>query len=195
MSTSSLPDIIYVERDSETNEKRWYSVKGMGEPYTRLASTPKAGVDREVIARLASEIAQRADGFDARGMSIFSGNILAEELRDICHSINAILALPSVLGGVDQPSIADGLQCNEQSGKQLSLATDPELLALIERAKSHVMTPAERYEQRRSFVRGICPSNRDYAEWCAQVDKIIPPIPQTDTLPPDNAGLVSGGGR
>lgn len=28
-----LPDEIYVGRDEETNEKRWYSCKGMGEKY------------------------------------------------------------------------------------------------------------------------------------------------------------------
>lgn len=70
---------------------------------------------------------------------------------------------------------SEGDHQTEQSGKQLSPATDPELLALIERAKSHVMSPAERYEQRRSFVRGMCPSKRDYTEWCAEVDRLLPP--------------------
>lgn len=64
--------------------------------------------------------------------------------------------------------------------------TSPELLALLERAKNHVMTPEEVYEQRRSFVRGMCPSNRDYTEWCADVDRIIPPLPgPSDTRPAD----------
>jgi hypothetical protein len=31
----------------------------------------------------------------------------------------------------------------------------PELTALLERAKSHVMTPRERFEQRASFVWGM----------------------------------------
>lgn len=61
--------------------------------------------------------------------------------------------------------------------------TSPELLALLERAKNHVMTPEEVYEQRRSFVRGMCPSNRDYGEWCEQVDRLIPPLPgPSDTI-------------
>ena len=29
------PGRIYVERDPDTNEKRWYSIKGMGEEYVR----------------------------------------------------------------------------------------------------------------------------------------------------------------
>lgn len=32
-ASSDLPDEIYVERDADTNEKRWYSCKGMGEKY------------------------------------------------------------------------------------------------------------------------------------------------------------------
>jgi hypothetical protein len=54
------------------------------------------------------------------------------------------------------------------------LETDPKLLELIERAKNHVMSPFEIYMQRRSFVRGMCPSNRDYAEWCKAVDRLLP---------------------
>ncbi len=34
------------------------------------------------------------------------------------------------------------------------LKTDPELLALLEKARSHVMTPEERRHQRRSWVIG-----------------------------------------
>lgn len=29
--------------------------------------------------------------------------------------------------------------------------------------------------ERRSFVRGMCPSKRDYTEWCAEVDRLLPP--------------------
>lgn len=54
--------------------------------------------------------------------------------------------------------------------------TDADLLAFIDSARNHVMTPNERYEQRRSFLRGMCPSHRDYADWCAQVDKHLPPL-------------------
>lgn len=31
-----------------------------------------------------------------------------------------------------------------------------------------------RAAQRRSFVKGMCPSNRDYAEWCRMVDEMLP---------------------
>lgn len=74
--------------------------------------------------------------------------------------IKAKLSAPPVVTGADRAAV---------------LKTDPELLDLIKRAKNHVMTPAEIYEQRRSFTRGMCPSNRDYKEWCAQVDRLMPP--------------------
>jgi hypothetical protein len=32
-----------------------------------------------------------------------------------------------------------------------------------------------RYEQGRSFARGMCPSNRDYDKWCKEVDRLLPP--------------------
>ena len=67
-------------------------------------------------------------------------------------------------------------------GQIQALETSPELLALIERAKNHVMSPQEIYEQRRSFTRGMCPSNRDYKEWCAAVDRLLPPLSDSSTL-------------
>lgn len=35
---------------------------------------------------------------------------------------------------------------------------------------------AHDYEQRRSFVRGMCSDARDYNEWCEIVDRILPPL-------------------
>lgn len=32
------------------------------------------------------------------------------------------------------------------------------------------------YEQRRSFVRGMCPGYRNYEKWCAEVDRLLPPL-------------------
>jgi len=58
---------------------------------------------------------------------------------------------------------------------------DPELKRKIAEAvmKYDRMTPAERarhdHEQRRSFVRGMCPDSQDYREWCAIVDRLLPP--------------------
>ena len=50
--------------------------------------------------------------------------------------------------------------------------------------RQHVMTPKEIYEQRRSFVRGMCPSHRDYKEWCEAVDRLMPPLsPAQRTAP------------
>lgn len=53
----------------------------------------------------------------------------------------------------------------------------PELQELLEKAKGYEMSAAERYEQRRSFVRGMCPDGRDFGEWCKSVDKLLPPLP------------------
>jgi hypothetical protein len=39
---NDLPDRIWVERDAETNEKRWYSIKGMGVEYVRASLPTKA---------------------------------------------------------------------------------------------------------------------------------------------------------
>lgn len=35
VSGLGMPERIYAERDEETNEKRWYSIKGMGVEYVR----------------------------------------------------------------------------------------------------------------------------------------------------------------
>lgn len=59
--------------------------------------------------------------------------------------------------------------------------TEAELQELIAgaRARYDAMTPEQKaahdYEQRRSFARGMCPDNRDYAEWCKVVDRVLPP--------------------
>ena len=48
------------------------------------------------------------------------------------------------------------------------------------RARYNAMSPEQRaahdYEQRRSFVRAMCPSHRDYDDWCKAVDHILPPL-------------------
>lgn len=61
--------------------------------------------------------------------------------------------------------------------------TNSKLLAMIEAAKRHEMTPEERYEQRRSFVRGMCPWNRDFDEYCKAVDRLLPPLRQPLAAP------------
>lgn len=46
-------------------------------------------------------------------------------------------------------------------------------------ASYKAMSPEDKmdhdYEQRRSFVRGMCPSSRNYTDWCAVVDRLLPP--------------------
>lgn len=58
--------------------------------------------------------------------------------------------------------------------------TADELRALADKARAayEAMTPSQKlrhdYMQRRSFVRGMCPSHRNYEEYCAGVDKRMP---------------------
>ena len=60
--------------------------------------------------------------------------------------------------------------------------TETELKQLIAYAQAsyNLMNPREKahhdHEQRRSFVRGMCPDSRDYNEWCKLVDRMIPPL-------------------
>lgn len=46
-------------------------------------------------------------------------------------------------------------------------------------ARYDALPPEQRaahdYEQRRSWVRGMCPFRTDYAEWCKVVDRVLPP--------------------
>lgn len=62
------------------------------------------------------------------------------------------------------------------------MTTWPELKKLADEAQARfeALSPAQqaihRYEQRRSFVRGMCPSSSDYKTHCAQVDKLLPPV-------------------
>lgn len=43
------------------------------------------------------------------------------------------------------------------------------------------------YEQRRSFAKGMCPDNRDYAIHCSMIDRLQPP---EDVLSDAEIGLV-----
>lgn len=56
-------------------------------------------------------------------------------------------------------------------------------------ARYSAMSPAEKfrhdYEQRRSFVRGMCSSRQDYGEWCKIVDRFLPPL---NEVFPENEG-------
>lgn len=54
-----------------------------------------------------------------------------------------------------------------------------ELIAKSEAAYA-AMTPQQRaehdYAQRRSFIRGMCPSRSDFTVWCKVVDRILPAL-------------------
>lgn len=58
--------------------------------------------------------------------------------------------------------------------------TDAELRALVDAAQARydALSPSQRlrhdYMQRRSFVRGMCPEEREYLSWCDRVDETMP---------------------
>ncbi len=57
----------------------------------------------------------------------------------------------------------------------------PKLEKLLADARDayDAMTPEQKanhdYEQRRSFVRGMCRLSGDFEKWCAAVDRLLPP--------------------
>lgn len=66
-------------------------------------------------------------------------------------------------------------------GKKEEVTGDDKLMRLIHEANARfeALSPEEQvnllYEQKRSFVRGMCPSKRDLKEWSNMVDKLLPP--------------------
>lgn len=71
--------------------------------------------------------------------------------------------------------------------------TDERLRELADKAQAayDAMTPSEKlrqdYEQRRSFMRGMCPWASDYETHCSNVDRIMPPA---STLTDAEIGLA-----
>lgn len=77
MSDHPYPDHAYLEKDQETNEKRWFSTKGMGVGYVhedRVAEDVAAAVlaERETIAKLREAL--RTAAFDLATEDIFGDN-------------------------------------------------------------------------------------------------------------------------
>jgi len=64
--------------------------------------------------------------------------------------------------------------------------TETELKQLVAYAQARyaALTPEQKayhdHEQRRSFVRGMCPDSQDYDGWCKLVDRMIPPLKTAD---------------
>lgn len=194
------------------------------EKWNALAATPKAGVDtsprfNHIMKHLT--VWRNADHED-------NLTLCRSDIIEIIEGVKA-LTLPSVLGGVDQKSSADGPQCNEQSGKQLSpawrdVADRPEIdsqpsrqFVVVEGSSFHsgvswhrmhmgvayIRKPGTGYEMlqyRESDILAIC-KDGDIDPHTARVTYWMPaifpthPDAQTGAPPPDNAGLVSGGGR
>ena len=142
----------------------------------RDPSPPRSASDGALL-EAAAKIASSYDGVNFPPAHRHA-NIIAQAIRALAAS-----EATKSDGGEERPA---SNPLSEVTHRPSDPKTSPELLALLERAKSHVMTPEDVYEQRRSFVRGMCPSDRDYTEWCADVDRIIPPLAgPSDTRPAD----------
>lgn len=76
--------------------------------------------------------------------------------------------------------------------------TEAELKELVAKAQAAYdkLSPSDKlrhdYMQRRSFVRGMCPEERDYAAWCDHVDDIMP---HQRFLTDAQIGLILAGAR
>jgi len=61
---------------------------------------------------------------------------------------------------------------------------------VVAEAMAHyeALSPSEKwrhdYTQRRSFVRGMCPSDHDFKKWCEVVDRLMPPLPPSQSETP-----------
>lgn len=67
ISQHPYPDHAYLERDPETNDKRWYSSKGMGVCYVhedRAAEDIEAAVkaEREACAKIVLDLSHDPEG-------------------------------------------------------------------------------------------------------------------------------------
>lgn len=145
-------------------------------PDVCLAATPKAGVDREVIARtLEGIILRRMHEKRIEGYTLE----MSRELAD---------ALPSVLGGVDQPRFADGQQCNEQKPQGLSLLLLEALTNIRDCWNSYAPIDTEATQH---YVNTMQQMHDLADEALSRADDLA----EMDAVAPDNAGLVSGGGR
>lgn len=76
--------------------------------------------------------------------------------------------------------------------------TEAELkqLVIAAQARYDALSPSQKlrhdYMQRRSFVRGMCPEERDYDAWCDRVDDSMP---HERDLTDTQIGLILSGAR
>src|SRR5262245_20169504 len=78
-----------------------------------------------------------------------------------------------------------------------------DLLGLLQEANKryNALSPQQKaahdHEQRRSWMRGMCPSNRNYDEWCKEVDRLLPPLsqPSVDAGSPNRHPNADEGAR
>lgn len=147
------------------------------------AATPKAGVDREVVARtLEGIILRRMHEKRIEGYTLE----MSRELAD---------ALPSVLGGVDQkttqttkpsPSRAEDSASETGFGRGMAHA-----IVFVTKAAASIGDAPITHDAK--LMKDTALDIRD-----ALVDeakRLAPPVAETNAVAPDNAGLVSGGGR
>jgi hypothetical protein len=72
------PDRIWVEYDAETNEKRWFSIRGMGIEYVR------GDIANEMLEALRASIALCDKNTDGGSFSLAPE---AQEVYDLCMAV------------------------------------------------------------------------------------------------------------
>lgn len=185
LAAQSPEPVAWIDFADNGNVRLWTHKKARmsaeeaeGRKMTPVYTAPPRSASDGALLEAAAKIASSYDGVNFPPAHRHA-NIIAQAIR----ALTAPGATTKSDGGEERPA---SNPLSEVTHRPSDPKTSPELLALLERAKSHVMTPEDVYEQRRSFVRGMCPSDRDYTEWCADVDRIIPPLAgPSDTRPAD----------
>jgi len=184
LAAQSPEPVAWIDFADNGNVRLWTHKKARmsaeeaeGRKMTPVYTAPPRSASDGALLEAAAKIASSYDGVNFPPAHRHA-NIIAQAIRALAAS-----EATKSDGGEERPA---SNPLSEVTHRPSDPKTSPELLALLERAKSHVMTPEDVYEQRRSFVRGMCPSDRDYTEWCADVDRIIPPLAgPSDTRPAD----------
>lgn len=78
------------------------------------------------------------------------------------------------VGSVERSGAMIGDRDNKRATKMTMDELIKQAVARFD-AMSEEEKATHRYEQQRSFVRGLCPGSADYKEWCAVVDQMLPP--------------------
>jgi len=64
-----MPERIFADRDVETNEKRWYSTPGMGEPYVRVDTNYRKLAEVETLRAEITKLKSQLEEARAKAIS------------------------------------------------------------------------------------------------------------------------------